>query len=110
MPRDSGQQSGGDAPPPSGDNTKSRYELIKGKYARLEEIREEQKALTKESNEIIGELEKESGVNRGALAEIRRLGNLSATAIEAREESRTELFDLLIRPKIAEAAAGQSDE
>lgn len=109
MPRDNGQPPG-DAAPPAGDNTRSRYEIIKDKYARLEEIREEQKALTKERNDIIGELEKESGVNRGALAEIRRLGNLSATAIEAREESRNELFGLLIKPKLEEAAQGQSDE
>lgn len=96
--------------PGMGDNSTSRYEMIKEKFGRLEEIKAEQKALSDEAKEIIEELEKESGVNRGAVADIRRLDKLSATAIEARETSRSELFQLLVKPKLDEAAAGQKDE
>ncbi len=63
-------------------------------------------------DDIIDRLEKEGGggVNRGALAEIRRMLDLSPAAIAAREESRKELFDWLVTPKLAEAEAGEADE
>lgn len=88
----------------------SRYEQVKTKLARLEAIREEKKALSKEANEIIDTMEKESGINRGALGEIRRMLDLSPAAIAAREESRKELFTWMIAPKLEEATAGQDDE
>jgi hypothetical protein len=96
--------------PTMGDNSKSRYEQCKDDLDRLNEIKEEKKALTKESNDIIDRLEKEGGVNRGALAEIRRMLDLSPAAIAAREESRKELFDWLVTPKLVEAETGEADE
>lgn len=93
-----------------GDNSAARYEACKAGLDRLEAIREEKKALTKEANEIIDKLEKEGGVNRGALGEVRRMLDLSPAAIKAREESRTELMAWLIAPKLADAEAGQGDE
>lgn len=97
-------------PPPSGDNSQSRYEIVRDKMARLSAIKEEQAALTKEANGIIDELEKDSGVNRGALAEIRRLDKLSAAAIQAREASRQELFTWMVAPRLEEAAKGEEGE
>jgi hypothetical protein len=108
MPRDSGQQA--DPSLHNGDNTVARYEHIKGKFERLKEIKAEQKALAEEAGKIVNDLEKESGVNRGALAEIRRLDNLDAAAIAKREKSREELYALLVKPRLDEAGAGQSDE
>jgi hypothetical protein len=93
-----------------GDNSQSRYEQCKADLDRLEEIKAEKKALSDEGLTIIKRLEKDGGVNRGALAEVRKMLDLSPAAIQAREESRTELFGWLIKPKLDEAAAGQSDE
>lgn len=108
MPQDA--QLAGDGAATIGDNSKSRYEIIKEKFARLEEIKAEQKALREEANEIIGGLADGFSVNKGALAEIRRLGGLDAAAIEDRERSRTELYHLLIQPKIDGATAGEGRE
>ncbi len=92
-----------------GDNSAQRYEQCTAGLSRLEEIREEKKALSKEATGIIDTLEKEGGVNRGALGEIRRMLDLSPAAVSAREQSRKELYDWLIAPKMAEAAAEGSE-
>lgn len=96
--------------PAMGDNSQSRYEQCKADLDRLEEIKEEKKALSDEAGTIIKRLEKDGGINRGALADVRKMLDLSPAAIQAREESRSELFDWLIKPKLDEAAEGQSDE
>jgi hypothetical protein len=96
--------------PGMGDNSQSRYEQCKADLDRLEEIKAEKKALSDEAGTIIKRLEKDGGVNRGALAEVRKMLDLSPAAIQAREESRSELMSWLIQPKLDEAAAGQSDE
>lgn len=96
--------------PQMGDNSQSRYDQCKAGLDRLEEIRELKKQLSKEATGIIDTLEKEGGVNRGALGEIRRMLDLSPAAVAAREESRKELYDWLIAPKMAEAAKGEDDE
>jgi len=88
----------------------SRYEYIQQKFDRLIAIKAEQKSLREESNEIVQDLEKESGVNRGALSEIRKLFGLEAAAIQARETSRRELFELIIQPKLDEATEGEGEE
>lgn len=93
-----------------GDNSKSRYEIIKEKFDRLAAIKAEQKVLRDEAADIVDELEKQQGVNRGGLSEVRKLLGLDAATIKRREESRQELFDLLIKPKLDEAEAGQADE
>jgi hypothetical protein len=93
-----------------GSNTRSRYEIIKEKFDRLNAIRAEQKALRDEAGEIVQDIEKQQGVNRGGLAEVRKLFGLDAATIKQREESRKELFDLLIKPKIDEATAGEERE
>jgi hypothetical protein len=93
-----------------GDNSASRYEQCKTDLARLEEIKAEKKALSDEAGTIIKRLEKDGGINRGALAEIRRMLDLSPAAVLAREESRSELFGWLIKPRLDEAAQGQADE
>lgn len=98
----------GDQQQQLGDN--NRYEQCKKGLDRLEAIREEKKLLSKEATGIIDTLEKEGGVNRGALGEIRRMLDLSPAAVAAREESRKELFDWLVAPKLAAAADGQADE
>ncbi len=98
------------APPPSGDNSQSRYEIVKAKTDRLAAIKDEISELGKEANKIIGELEKDSGVNRGALSDIRRLDKLSPAAVAARESSRQELWAWLVQPKLDEAEKGQADE
>lgn len=100
----------GGEPAPSGDNSKSRYEIIKEKFDRLKVIKAEQKVLRDEASDIIEDLEKQQGVNRGGLSEVRKLFDLDAATIKRREESRKELFDLLIKPKLEEAEAGQADE
>lgn len=96
--------------PTMGDNSQSRYDQCKTDLARLEEIKAEKKALSDEAGTIIKRLETDGGVNRGALAEIRKMLDLSPAAIQAREESRKELFGWMIAPKLEEAAQGQSDE
>ena len=97
-------------PAASGDNSAQRYEQCKADLDRLEAIKAEKSKLTKEANGIIDKLEKEGGVNRGALGEIRRMLDLSPAAIAAREESRKELFSWLVAPKLEEAATGRDDE
>lgn len=92
-----------------GDNSAQRYQQCKDDLERLEEIKEEKKLLTKEANTIIDRLEKEGGINRGALGEIRRMLDLSPAAIKAREESRAELYDWLVKPKLEEAEAEGSE-
>jgi hypothetical protein len=96
--------------PQMGDNSQSRYEQCKTDLGRLEEIKAEKKALSDEAGTIIKRLEKDGGVNRGALAEVRKMLDLSPAAIQAREESRSELMEWLIAPKLAEAAQGRTDE
>lgn len=103
MPRD--DQAAG-----HGDNRIARYEQIKTDFARIKEIDEEVKALGDERAKIVKGLEKEAGVNRGALAEIKKLDKLAPATIAKREESRAELYDLIIKPKVDAAEAGQSDE
>lgn len=93
-----------------GSNSKSRYEIIKEKFDRLKEIKAAQKVLRDEASEIVDDLEKQQGVNRGGLSEVRKLFGLDAATIKAREESRKELFDLLIKPKLDEATAGEERE
>lgn len=107
---DSAPPVGGDAPAGPGDNSKSKYEIITEKFERLQAIKAEQKALRDEAADIIDDLDKQQGVNRGALAEIRKMHGLDAATIQRRETSRKELFDLLIKPKLDEAEAGQADE
>lgn len=102
-----GAAAAGEAAAGAGHN---RYEAAKTDLNRLSEIKELKKKLTKESEEIINRLEKNSGVNRGALGEIRRMLDLSPAAIAAREESRKELYAWLIAPKLEEAEKGQADE
>lgn len=97
-------------PPPSGDNSAARYEQVKDDLARLETIKAERKVLADESSEIIDRLEKNGGINRGALANVRKMLDLSPAAIIARRESEAEVFAWLIQPKLDEAAAGQADE
>lgn len=101
---------GGEAPAGEGDNSKSKYEIIKEKFERLQAIKAEQKALRDEAADIVDDLDKQQGVNRGALSEIRKMHGLDAATITRRETSRKELFDLLIKPKLEEAEAGQADE
>lgn len=92
-----------------GHNTIERKRLVEEKLARLKEIKEERAELAKEEGELIKSLEKETGVNRGALAEVRRLDTLSPAAITAREESRRELFEWFVAPKLKEAAEAGSE-
>lgn len=92
-----------------GSGGNDRYGQAKADLDRLEEIKELQKALRKEAAERIDRLEKEHGVNRGALAEVRRMMDLSPAAIVAREESRKEIFEWLIAPKLEEAADAGSE-
>lgn len=91
-------------------NSTARYEQAKAGFTRLAEIKELQAGLRKEANEIIDNMEKGAGFNRGAVSEIRKQMDLSPAAIQARETSRQELFDLLLKPKLDKAAAGQDDE
>lgn len=93
-----------------GDNSASRYAQCKTDLDRLEAIKEEKRELTEEAGKIIKRLESEGGINRGALAEIRKMLDLSPAAIQKREESRAELMSWLIQPKLDEAAKGQADE
>lgn len=93
-----------------GDNSAQRYEQVKVKLARLEEIRLEQKALSNEEKDIKDSLEKDSGVNRGALAATRRLARQDAAAISAHIESRDELERWLIKPLLDEVDANRGDE
>lgn len=96
--------------PDDGSNVKSRYEIIKEKFDRLAAIKAEQKVLRDEASDIVDDLEKQQGVNRGGLSEVRKLFGLDAATIKSREESRKELFDLLIKPKLDEATAGEERE
>ena len=100
---------GGAEPPKGGHNAIERKRLIEEKLARLKAIKEERAELATEEGEIIKALEKESGVNRGALAEVRRLDTLTPAAIAAREESRRELFDWFVKPKLDAAADAGSE-
>lgn len=96
--------------PAMGDNSQSRYDQCKTDLDRLEGIKAEKKALSDEAATIIKRLEKDGGINRGALGEIRRMLDLSPAAIQAREESRKELFDWMLKPKLEDAEAGRDDE
>lgn len=96
--------------PGEGDNSRSKYEIIQEKFERLQAIKAQQKTLREEAAEIIDDLDKQQGVNRGALAEIRKMHGLDAATIQRREASRKELFDLLIKPKLEEATAGEEEE
>lgn len=96
--------------PKMGDNSISRYEQVKEKLARLEVIRDEIKVLSDEASGIKDSLEKESGINRGALAATRKLARLEPAAITAYMESRSELEDWLVNPLLDEAAANRKDE
>lgn len=87
----------------NGHNALERKRLVEEKLERLKVIKEERAELAKEEGEIIKALEKDSGINRGALAEVRRLDTLTPAAIAAREESRRELFDWFVAPRLAEA-------
>ena len=99
----------GTAPASIGHNSADRFAQNKADLDRLEGIKAERKALADESTTILKRLEK-NGVNRGALAEVRAMLDLSPAAIKAREESRAELIDWIIKPKLEEAEAGQADE
>lgn len=92
------------ASPSLGDNSAARYAQVKEGFERLRQIEEEKAKLNAEAEKIRANLEKDAGINRGALADIGRLSKLSPTAIKAREESRTELFELFVKPKLDEAA------
>lgn len=97
-------------PPATGDNSALRYEQCKTDLDRLEAIKAERKALAGEASDIIDRLEKNGGVNRGALANVRKMMDLSPAAIQARLDSEKELIGWLIQPKLDAAAAGESDE
>ena len=109
--RDSADDGDGTPPPPPGDNSRSRLEIVKEKYARLNAIEAEKKVLNDEAEDIRASLEKDMGLRRGAVADVRKLQKLgSATSILAHEKSRSELVDIFIKPILDEAAAGQADE
>lgn len=107
MPRDPepGQEPGSDH------NVRlARYEQIKNDFARIKEIDDEVKTLGEERARIVKGLEKDQGVNRGALAGVKKLDKLSAAGVRAHEVSRAELFDLIIKPKLDEAIEGEDKE
>lgn len=98
------------ASPSLGDNSGARYEAIKDDFRKLRRIEELKAKLNDRAEKIRANLEKESGVNRGALADISRLSKLSTSAIVKREESRKELFSLLIKPKLDAAEEADAAE
>ena len=103
---------GGGAPPvDEGANRLARLEIVRGKFARLDEIAKEKKALTDEEEEIREALEKESGFQRTAVSAVRKLKGLgSAAAIKKHIDNRAELEAIFITPILDEAEAGRADE
>ena len=96
---------------PQDDNVKTRYEIVKEKFARLDEIDKEKKELDDEAEEIRQSLEADSGFARGAVAAVRKVKKLgSAASIQKHIDNRNELEALFIKPILDEAAAGQDDE
>lgn len=111
MPKSSQKDRAGDTPPPPpGDNSAGRYDTIKADWFRILEIDEEIKTLGEERSKLVKGLEKNQGVSRGALAEIKRLNTLNPATVEKREESRAELYDLIIAPKVRAAKENAADE
>ena len=97
--------------PQMGDNAKSRYEIVKEKFARLDEIETEMKSLSDEAEEIRGSLEKDAGYARGAVAAVRKTKKLkTAAAIQKHIDDRTELENIFLKPILDEAAEGRTDE
>lgn len=109
---DSAPAIGGGAPPvDEGANRLARLEIVRGKFARLDEIAKEKKALSDEEEEIREQLEKESGFQRTAVSAVRKLKGLgSAAAIKKHLDNRTELEAIFIKPILDEAEAGRADE
>lgn len=107
MPLDDGLQE----TPEARANRLARFDLTKEKFARLDEIEAEKKALADEEEEIRASLEKDSGYARGAVASVRKTKKLgSAAAIQKHLENRAELEEIFIKPILDAAAAGQEDE